>query len=185
MLRNTLIAILVPLLILAPAAHAAVPNGHFYGNGHTDMVWTYSIIPPYVDGTGTGYLTTNLATFGDAVAFGMPVTSMNLRVLPAAAPNPVHGSFVMSVPAAADPWWAGYPGGVPSGITTGGDITFTLTGYAEHHAYAVTLYGTYTVTGSTGQYAGMVSAGDWSGSTTGGGSSFGPYFDFAILGQFA
>lgn len=182
MLRTILLAILVTTI---PTALAVGPTGHFYGQGHADMVWTSSFFPPYVDGTGTGHLTTNLPTYGEAIVFQLPLTTVHLRVLPATAPTPVQGEFVLHVPAAADPWWATYGGGLPPGITTGGDITFTVTGYAEHQAFSVTLYGTYTVTAATGQYAGMVSSGDWSGSTTGGGSSFGPYWDFAILGQYA
>lgn len=189
MLRKTLGTTLATMLTIAvalllPAASAAAPARHFYGNGHADVVWVSSFFPPYVEGTGTGHLTTNLATDGGSIVFQLPITSFTVRVLPASAPTPVQGTLVLHVPSAADPWWASYSGGMPPGITTGGDITFDLAGYAEHHPFAVTLYGTFTVTGATGQYAGMVSSGDWTGSSTGGGSSFGPYFDFAMLGSY-
>lgn len=177
-------ATMLTLLLALPAAIAVAP-GHFYGNGHADMSWVSSFFPPYVEGTGTGSLSTNLATFGEAIAWQMPLTTVDLLVLPASAPTPVQGTLVMDVPSAADPWWASYPGGIPPGIGAGGQVEMTLVGYAEHHPNAVTLYGTFTLTRSTGQYAGMVGSGDWTGATTGGPGSFGPYFDFAILGSYA
>lgn len=172
------------MLPLALAGHGG-PTGHYYGSGHADMTWTSSTLPPMVDGTGTGHLTTNLATFGQAIAFQMPLPTVHLRVVPASAMVPVTGLMIMDVPAATDPWWATYPGGVPPGITSGGTVEFSLSGHAEHHPNAVNLFGAYTITAATGQYAGMTGTGQWSGSTTGGGSSFGPFFDFALVGSYA
>lgn len=178
-------SILLALAILSlPAAAAAAPSpGHYYGTGHANLAWTPTFFAENAAGSGT--LTTNLATFGEAMAFQMPITSMDLQVLTIFPGLPTSGHMTVSVPAAADPWWATYPGGVPPGITTGGTIDFTLAGHAEQHANAVTMYGTYTVSGATGQYAGLVSSGDWSSSATGGGSSFGPLLDFAIIGNYS
>lgn len=185
-MTRTPLALLLAAVLATPLVLAAPPGpGHYYGQGHADMTWSSTFFPPSMDGTGTGYLTTNLATWGEAIAFGMPLTTMDLHVLPASAPQPVRGVMVMDVPSAADPWWASYPGGIPPGITTGGQVTFRLTGYAEHHPNAVTLYGHFVVVAATGQYAGMTSHGTWSGATTGGGSSFGPYWDFSVIGEYA
>lgn len=176
--------------IVAPASFAAPPTpglGHYYGNGHAELAWTNTTIPPSWDATGTGTLTTNLASLGEATVFQVPLTAFELRVLPPGAPMPypTSGRMVMEVPGAGDPWWTTYPGGMPGGITTGGTIEFRLMGHVEHHAYATTIYGTFVVVSATGQYTGMASRGEWSGSATGGPGSFGSLYDFAVIGDYS
>lgn len=187
MLRTTPWMMLLATLAL-PLALAAPPSpGHWNGQGHADLTWTHTAIPPSWDATGTGYLTTNLASFGESMVFQLPITSLTLKALPPGAPvpDPLTGDLTLNVPASTDAWWATYGGGVPGGITTGGTITFHLAGGVEHHSFATTIYGDFVVTGATGQYAGMSSHGTFSGSATGGPGSWGQLYDFAMVGTYS